>query len=30
DPNARKFLEQQMEQFFFGEGAELPPDYRPQ
>ncbi|MES9824016.1 MAG: oxidative damage protection protein [Candidatus Thiodiazotropha endolucinida] len=30
DPNARQFLEQQMEQFFFGEGAELPPDYRPQ
>ncbi|MES9925663.1 MAG: oxidative damage protection protein [Candidatus Thiodiazotropha endolucinida] len=29
DPSARKFLEQQMEQFFFGEGAELPPDYRP-
>ncbi len=29
DPKARKFLEQQMEQFFFGEGAELPPDYRP-
>jgi Fe-S cluster biosynthesis and repair protein YggX len=30
DPKARKFLEEQMEQFFFGEGAELPPDYRPQ
>jgi Fe-S cluster biosynthesis and repair protein YggX len=30
DPSARKFLEEQMEQFFFGEGAELPPDYRPQ
>jgi Fe-S cluster biosynthesis and repair protein YggX len=30
DPKARKFLEQQMEQFFFGEGSELPPDYRPQ
>ncbi|MES9975036.1 oxidative damage protection protein [Candidatus Thiodiazotropha sp. LNASS1] len=30
DPKARQFLEQQMEQFFFGEGAELPPDYRPQ
>ena len=29
DPKARKFLEEQMEQFFFGEGAELPPDYRP-
>jgi Fe-S cluster biosynthesis and repair protein YggX len=30
DPKARKFLEEQMEQFFFGEGSELPPDYRPQ
>jgi len=29
DPKARKFLEEQMEQFFFGEGAELPPDYVP-
>jgi len=29
DPKARKFLEQQMEKFFFGEGAELPPDYVP-
>ena len=29
DPKARKFLEQQMEQYFFGEGAELPPDYIP-
>ncbi|MEW8511533.1 MAG: oxidative damage protection protein, partial [Candidatus Thiodiazotropha sp.] len=23
-------LEEQMEQFFFGEGAQPPPDYRPQ
>ena len=30
DPKARKFLEQQMEQFFFGEGSAPPPDYRPQ
>lgn len=30
DPQARKFLEQQMEQFFFGEGSATPPDYRPQ
>ncbi|MCU7929511.1 MAG: oxidative damage protection protein [Candidatus Thiodiazotropha sp. (ex Codakia rugifera)] len=30
DPKTRKFLEQQMEQFFFGEGSELPPDYKPQ
>jgi Fe-S cluster biosynthesis and repair protein YggX len=29
DPKARQFLEQQMEQYFFGEGAELPPDYVP-
>jgi Fe-S cluster biosynthesis and repair protein YggX len=30
DPKARKFLEEQMEQFFFGEGSELPPDYKPE
>lgn len=29
DPKARKFLEAQMEKYFFGEGAELPPDYVP-
>ena len=29
DPKARKFLEEQMERYFFGEGAELPPDYVP-
>jgi Fe-S cluster biosynthesis and repair protein YggX len=29
DPKARKFLEEQMDKFFFGEGAELPPDYKP-
>ncbi len=29
DPRARQFLETQMEQYFFGEGAALPPDYRP-
>jgi Fe-S cluster biosynthesis and repair protein YggX len=29
DPRARKFLEEQMEKFFFGEGAEVPPDYVP-
>ena len=28
DPKARKFLEEQMQQFFFGKGAETPPDYR--
>ena len=30
DPKARRFLEEQMERFFFGEGAETPPDYRPE
>jgi Fe-S cluster biosynthesis and repair protein YggX len=30
DPKARKFLEQQMEQFFFGEGSAPPPDFRPE
>jgi Fe-S cluster biosynthesis and repair protein YggX len=30
DPKARKFLEEQMEKFFFGEGAETPPDYQPE
>jgi Fe-S cluster biosynthesis and repair protein YggX len=29
NPKARKFLEEQMEAFFFGEGADLPPDYVP-
>ncbi len=29
DPKARKFLEEQMESFFFGVGAETPPDYVP-
>ena len=29
DPKARKFLEEQMEKFFFGEGADVPPDYVP-
>ncbi len=29
DPKARKFLEQEMEKFFFGEGSGLPEDYRP-
>ena len=30
DPEARKFLMKQMEDFFFGEGAALPPGYVPQ
>ncbi len=29
DPNARKYLEGQMEAFFFGEGAETPAGYVP-
>ena len=29
DPKSRTFLEEQMEKFFFGEGAELPPDFVP-
>ena len=30
DPEARTFLRQQMEDFFFGQGSALPPDYVPQ
>lgn len=30
DPKARKFLEEQMEKFFFGDGSELPPDFKPE
>lgn len=30
DPKARKFLEEQMEKFFFGEGAETPPEFKPE
>jgi Fe-S cluster biosynthesis and repair protein YggX len=30
DPKARVFLREQAEQFFFGEGSALPPDYVPQ
>ena len=30
DPKARTFLEEQMEKFFFGDGAETPPDFKPQ
>ncbi len=29
DPNSQKIMEQQMEQFFFGEGARLPEGYVP-
>jgi Fe-S cluster biosynthesis and repair protein YggX len=28
-PEAQNFLLEQMEQFFFGEGSALPPDYVP-
>ena len=29
DPKSRKFLEEQMDQYFFGEGAALPEGYVP-
>jgi Fe-S cluster biosynthesis and repair protein YggX len=29
NPESQKIIMQQMEQFFFGEGAALPPDYVP-
>jgi len=29
DPKARKFLEEQMEEFFFGEGSKAPEGYVP-
>jgi len=29
EPKAREFLEAQMEKFFFGEGADTPPDFVP-
>ena len=29
EPKAREFLEQQMEKFFFGDGADTPPDFVP-
>lgn len=29
DPKARKFLEQEMEKFFFGAGSDAPEDFRP-
>ena len=28
EPKARKFLEEEMEKFFFGEGSEKPPDFK--
>ena len=30
DPNARKFLEEEMEKFFFGGGSEVPDQFVPQ
>ena len=30
DPKSRAFLEEQMEKFFFGEGAETPPEFKPE
>jgi Fe-S cluster biosynthesis and repair protein YggX len=29
-PEAQEFLLKQMEEYFFGKGSELPPDYKPQ
>jgi len=29
EPKAREFLEQQMEKFFFGEGADMPAEFVP-
>ncbi|HET7756829.1 MAG TPA: oxidative damage protection protein [Steroidobacteraceae bacterium] len=29
EPKARRFLEAEMEKFFFGTGSQAPPDYRP-
>ena len=30
DPKARKYLEEQMDQFFFGDGGEVPEPFKPQ
>ena len=30
EPRARQFLEQEMENFFFGEGSDLPKEFTPQ
>lgn len=30
EPRAREFLEQEMEKFFFGDGSEAPPDFKPE
>jgi Fe-S cluster biosynthesis and repair protein YggX len=30
DPKARKYLEEQMDQYFFGDGSEVPAPFKPQ
>ena len=30
EPKASKFLEEEMEKFFFGEGSEVPKDFKPE
>jgi Fe-S cluster biosynthesis and repair protein YggX len=30
NPEHRKYLEEQMEKFFFGEGADMPEQYKPE
>lgn len=30
DPKSRKMIEQEMQKFLFGEGAETPPDFKPE
>jgi len=30
DPKSRKMIEQEMEKFFWGQGSEAPPDYKPE
>ena len=30
EPKARKFLEDEMQKFFFGQGSEAPPDFKPE
>ena len=30
EPKARKYLEDEMQKFFFGEGSSAPPDFKPQ
>jgi Fe-S cluster biosynthesis and repair protein YggX len=30
EPAARKFIEEEMEKFFFGQGSEAPPDFVPE